>query len=352
MLIKRLNLRNVAAIVACLTVTTIFWGCDNKNVLDEDEPRTFGNYFNPANCTWMSQLSDDISLANLSIPGTHDSGTEKLSAGRMNTQNFSIERQLNDGIRFLDIRLRNKGNNLQVYHGNRNCDVSFDEVLNWCKAFLTAYPGEVILMSIKNEENDDILMNIWRYFEDANWKGLFYTGMASLCEDSMPALGDVRGKIVVFKRFPYAGAIPSFVNWYSKWDDANVGSSTFNFKILNKSDYTCYVEDEFQEYDTHKKRTAVENHLTAANTGNKKDFYMTYVSIAGHYSPAQASDHTPYQYAWGGNGVNPVMNTSVINFLSENSGLKRWGVIMLDFYNKHGESGENDLVELIINSNF
>jgi len=45
-------------------------------------------------------------------------------------------------------------------------------------------------------------------------------------------------------------------------------------------------------------------------------------------------------------------NTSVITFLSENPGLNRWSVIMLDYYNKHGEYGENDLVELIIASNF
>ena len=327
-----------------MPLTLMFIGC-NKG---EDESRIFGNYFNPANCNWMSRISDDISLANLSLPGTHDSGTEKLSAGRMHTQNFSIERQLKDGIRFLDIRLRNKGKDaLQLYHGSRNCDVSFDDVLTWCKTFLTAYPGEVILMSIKNEEGDNIVNNLNNYFTNPTWSNLFYTGS---CIDGMPTLGEVRGKIVVFKRFPQATSVTNFVDLYTEWDGKNKGSSTFLFTVNNK--YTFLVEDEFEEYDTHKKKTKVINHLLLAKEGNPIDFFITFVSIKGHYSPAQASDHTPYQYAWGGNGVNPVMNTSVITFLSENPGLNRWGVIMLDFYNNHGNYSENDLVELIIASNF
>jgi len=41
MLKKRLSLRNIAAIVACLIVTTMVSGCDKKNVSEEDESLVF-----------------------------------------------------------------------------------------------------------------------------------------------------------------------------------------------------------------------------------------------------------------------------------------------------------------------
>src|SRR5689334_21985710 len=53
---------------------------------------------------WMSKLPDNLKVADLSIPGTHDSGTFKISiASGARTQNWTIRGQLDAGMRFLDL---------------------------------------------------------------------------------------------------------------------------------------------------------------------------------------------------------------------------------------------------------
>lgn len=89
-----------------------------------------------------------------SIPETHNSGTKETRAGPAHCQNFSIKQQLEEGIRFLDIRGKKKENNLQVYHGICDCGIHFVQVLDWCRNFLFDSSGETILMSIKNEEKN------------------------------------------------------------------------------------------------------------------------------------------------------------------------------------------------------
>ncbi|NQY65348.1 MAG: hypothetical protein HRT38_16850 [Alteromonadaceae bacterium] len=55
---------------------------------------------------WISNLEGSVTLDKLSIPGTHDSGASKARKGQAHNQNFDIITQLNDGIRFLDIRVK------------------------------------------------------------------------------------------------------------------------------------------------------------------------------------------------------------------------------------------------------
>src|SRR5688500_16988143 len=56
---------------------------------------------------WMGSLPDATNVAQLSIPGTHDSGarTEPVG-GTAKCQNLSIADQLTAGVRYLDIRCR------------------------------------------------------------------------------------------------------------------------------------------------------------------------------------------------------------------------------------------------------
>ena len=53
----------------------------------------------------MKNLSDNSKITEFSIPGTHDSGA-LLPIPFAQTQKLSFANQLNNGIRFLDIRLR------------------------------------------------------------------------------------------------------------------------------------------------------------------------------------------------------------------------------------------------------
>ncbi len=55
---------------------------------------------------WMARLPDDMPLGGLSIPGTHDAGTQYVQLGFFSKcQARSVGQQLEDGFRYLDIRL-------------------------------------------------------------------------------------------------------------------------------------------------------------------------------------------------------------------------------------------------------
>lgn len=68
----------------------------------------------------MSQLDDNKRLSEMTIPGTHDSGTYTLGDGPVDSaakcQTQSIAEQLNNGIRYLDIRLA-RGQRMMVSCG-------------------------------------------------------------------------------------------------------------------------------------------------------------------------------------------------------------------------------------------
>ena len=72
---------------------------------------------------WMSGIADQTSVADLAIPGTHDSGTYTFWAQLVphaltQTLNSSIYDQLTAGVRGLDIRVKQVGNNLEVVHND------------------------------------------------------------------------------------------------------------------------------------------------------------------------------------------------------------------------------------------
>jgi 1-phosphatidylinositol phosphodiesterase len=67
--------------------------------------------------TWMSDIPDDTLLSNITLPGTHDSCAES-NIPFVRTQYLSITKQLEAGLRFLDLRVRvHSDGQLYMYHG-------------------------------------------------------------------------------------------------------------------------------------------------------------------------------------------------------------------------------------------
>ena len=55
---------------------------------------------------WMSGISDSTALTDITMPGTHDSGTRNVDLPAWSkTQTLSITEQLNIGVRYFDLRL-------------------------------------------------------------------------------------------------------------------------------------------------------------------------------------------------------------------------------------------------------
>lgn len=120
------------------------------------------------NPQWMLTISPTKTLSDLSLPGTHDSGTYRGRGGpSARTQTMTIAEQLTSGIRWLDIRLRwydssalrncnesyaSPNCELMVFHGIAKQDVEFErDVLQPVVSFLKNNPSELVMMRIARE---------------------------------------------------------------------------------------------------------------------------------------------------------------------------------------------------------
>ena len=156
-------------------------------------------------CNWMSVISDSTSLADISMPGTHDTAATFVAFGlKARTQDKTIPAQLNCGARFFDIRLTNESGKLKLVHNFISCrkgsgftapKLYFSDAVKYCTDFLNNNPEESIVMFIKldygkSDGFDQLLLN-----EIEGSKSYWYT------ENRIPELGEVRGKIVLMNRF-------------------------------------------------------------------------------------------------------------------------------------------------------
>ncbi len=148
---------------------------------------------------WMAEQDDTTLLSALSVPGTHDSGARfEPAPGIARTQTLTIAEQLDAGVRYLDIRCRHFEDAFLIYHGSIDQNQSYDEVLATLTTFLAEHPTETIIASVKEESlpqnNTRTFAQTFDSYLDQN-PNLWYLG------DRIPELGEVRGKIVLLRRF-------------------------------------------------------------------------------------------------------------------------------------------------------
>lgn len=178
---------------------------------------------------WMKYVDDNKFLDELSIPGTHDSGTCSVDndtepqSSQVKCQQNYIPTQLLEGIRYFDIRL-GKGDDPGIDHeifyllkkdGNY---LHLSDVIGYFKTFLNENPSEALIMlaSRGNDEATDESITTAFAKVMADNPNLFYTS------SHVPTLGEVRGKIVLLRRFGLAGNSVSGHTWgldLTQWDD-------------------------------------------------------------------------------------------------------------------------------------
>jgi len=158
---------------------------------------------------WMAELPDSLPLSTLSIPGTHNSPTHYMALPSVRCQAVAVRTQLDNGVRFLDIRVSCpdeslSDDDLALVHSAFPISLSgskwFHDLLAEVYAYMDANPSETLLMSIKREGtgkgNDQLLSKYLtrRYFAgDAARR--WYTST------QIPSLGEARGRIVLVRRF-------------------------------------------------------------------------------------------------------------------------------------------------------
>lgn len=151
-----------------------------------------------------------------------DNDTEPQSS-QVKCQQDYIPTQLLEGIRYFDIRL-GKGDNPGIDHGMYYLlkkDAYFlhlSDVIGYFKTFLNENPTEALIMLVSrgnDEATDESVTTAFAKVLDDNPK-LFYTS------SRVPTLGEVRGKIVLLRRFGLDGDSVSGHTWgldLTEWDN-------------------------------------------------------------------------------------------------------------------------------------
>ncbi|KAI0391153.1 phosphatidylinositol-specific phospholipase C [Xylariaceae sp. FL0594] len=153
---------------------------------------------------WMREIRDEYPLTALSIPGTHNSPTCHVALPSVRCQAVGVREQLDNGVRFLDIRVNvNQDNDdLALVHAAFPVSLTgnkyFKGLVETVYAFLDANPSETVIMSVKREGTgrgtDQKLSRLL--------KANFYDGAEKrwYTDPRIPRLGEVRGKIILLRR--------------------------------------------------------------------------------------------------------------------------------------------------------
>ncbi len=289
---------------------------------------------------WMKGIDDDRLLSDISIPGIHDAASDECQLRLMTKcQDKDITSLLYDGYRYIDARLGyeeiNGEKNLTFYHGFLHClngvfpwsaHLTFEDVAKQCGVFLKENPSETILFVVKHEQlntSDAEFEETLHYLIDKS-----ETKDMWLLTDSIPTLGEARGKIVLFRRYPDDANLGAksgiYIDW-TKQDEAPDGDSSLTYAKEEKDTFSLYVQDRYK-YDAETKWQVFEK--TAALGKQPEDVLINFLSSNG----TAAYGH-PYALA-------KPLNRN----LKENTPKVLPGWTVVDF-------GDAELAKLIIDSN-
>lgn len=222
---------------------------------------------------WMSHVDGSKYLDELSIPGTHDSGTCSVDndtepqTSLAKCQQDYIPTQLLEGIRYFDIRLGKNDKNgdpgidhgICYLHKKDGGFMQLSHVIGYFKTFLNENPSEALIMLVSRGNDEATDESVTTAFANVmgNNSDLFYTS------SHVPTLNEVRGKIVLLRRFKLAGDSVDGHAWgldLTEWDDkikAHSGKSM------------CLVQDA--------------RGFEAAGNAGAKEPYCTKVYAQDHY---------------------------------------------------------------------
>lgn len=269
---------------------------------------------------WMQDIDGNRLVCKMSIPGTHDAAAN-TGNGWVKTQDWDIKTQLENGIRFLDIRLVHDNGVIKLCHGSNIFSTTFvKDVLHTTAEFLQEHPSETVLMTIKRDHDLDndhgvkywqALMNVLNEDELAKkyMAGDFQGGYR---------MKDLRGKMLVISR---DGWYTTQSGKVSSWPD----NRNFTSSIVSNdgSSTPLIVEDHYKASATDKIKYVTNNLLEAnkafSETNSPYKWFITFTSYTGPNGIAMPRYTTTY--------VDPDINKK----LKESDNFKCSGILLSNF---------------------
>lgn len=258
---------------------------------------------------WMSWIPDDTNLAQLSIPGTHDT-LAFYGPDWTKTQSVRLPDQFQAGIRALDIRARHIDDRFAIHHGRDYQKANFSDVLRDTGEFLKNHPSETVLMRVQEEHkpsnNSRSFAETFQWYLDHDSNGEYiWVPPDSYDNKKLPDLKEVRGKIVILQNFDGEGKTYG-LDW---------GSLGENLQDDYKVPTVFHIKKKWEKAKTHFQKT---------KDGDENQPYINFLSgsSAGAY---------PYTVA-GGTGADKGVNKHALEYLfKDEDQIKRTGIVMMDF---------------------
>jgi len=264
---------------------------------------------------WMGSVSSAKLLSELTIPGTHEScARHEPFAHTAKCQNLSLADQLAAGVRFFDIRGRHYNDSLQIHHDRIFQEMSFDDVLAPVWSFLKAHPSETVIMSVKDEYTPAGNHRTYQQTFDAyvaKHPAGWYLGA------TVPSLSQVRGKIVLIRRFNSnapLGIDASPAHWT---DDAvfSIGGAAH-----------LRVQDKYAVSNDGTKWSQIQSLFGEALHGDRSTIFINFSS--GYHSQLFGIPDIV--------GVSDAMNADLATYFSAPAQKKgRYGIVAMDFVDAH-----------------
>lgn len=248
---------------------------------------------------WMKEIGDHTLLSEMTIPGTHDSGTFTLPLPDpilspvvtpfAKTQSKNFTEQFNSGCRFLDIRCRHINDSFAIHHDVVYLQMNFNDVLKDCIAFLDKHPSECLLMLVSDAhataENNklsftDTFLNYYRQNPS-----VWHTDLP------IPAMGEVRGKICLLRGHTFSWdprdqkSNPAMGLHFNMWEKASGSCPLHSGQELRYENLAGLAKYYPGEIDT-KWNVVRENIEKCQRDDDKNHFYCTFSSgYAGLITP-------------------------------------------------------------------
>ena len=240
----------------------------------------------------MADIDGETMLSAISIPGTHDTCTQYVGLRYVfQCQNTSVAEQLEDGYRYMDMRLVLDGEGeeqtLILKHNFSKCKkngslfakaLTLSDVLRDVYAFLEENPTETVIMCMKAENGKDDVAEVQKLLYkqiDAN-ADMWYLA------NEIPTLDEVRGKIVLATRFEDkmgVGESRSGLHFY--WEDQGdrtVVDVPYVLSMVNDTT-SLWVQDRYN-YDTADKLDAIVDNLENCQAADDT-FSINFTSTSG-----------------------------------------------------------------------
>ena len=332
-----------SSMTAPLSLTDTGMEFDISVIAGDDDPVNYAYATD-----WMKDIPNDVSLASVNIPGSHDTGTASVweddwaQFSWTSCQKLYYGEQLNVGVRSLDIRCDAKSDtaspsDVTIVHessdvqcGNRDdTDLTLKDIFDDTVRFLKKHPTESIVMMVKSDAGSTTgLVHAVSEFIKNNQDHV-YTG------GGVPSMKEARGKIVFIRRYKiektkYDPADDGVnADWLgidlSDWDTHDYSDYKYAIEIYNEDNVSVYVQDAYKEDADDKceyiegtmKQTVGEN--SSAPKIPSDAWIYNYTSTTGGFGIATPLSQTL--------GINPWLYDDEIGCIDN----RRLGMVMLNF---------------------